>query len=360
MGKYIGLSNNHDQNKILQQAINHVILGRDNQAIQTLAAILKANPKDSEAWLWFARTSNNLKKIDIALKNASSISANDPEIDEERRKFKSAVASGCKGSSVLKHCCFCWAPVLKNVQTCHYCNAHLDVHENFFHSKFFDYSEKTINQQNILDAFQRLTKASIAEPKVAFLHFCLAMTHINLDQWDEALDELLLAKSINPGCNPYESQLEILSDFMDDLGSFFSGDTLIEEKALDNQSKQREKRILVVEDSTTTRTVIRRMLSQKGYVVVEAKDGIDALRKYEERAPDMILLDIIMPGMDGYQTLSALKKNHDLGNTPVIMLSAKGKLIDKMKGKMAGSTEYLTKPFNTFQLMKKIEQHLVV
>ena len=117
------------------------------------------------------------------------------------------------------------------------------------------------------------------------------------------------------------------------------------------------KRILVVEDSNTTRTVIRKMLSQQGYKVIEAKDGLEALDKYEETSPDLILLDVIMPGMNGYQTLSALKKSHNLGDTPVIMLSA-GDLINKMKGKMAGSAEYLTKPFNALQLVKTVKQHL--
>lgn len=114
----------------------------------------------------------------------------------------------------------------------------------------------------------------------------------------------------------------------------------------------------MVEDSNTTRTVIRKMLSQEGYKVIEAKDGLDALDKYKKNTPDLIMLDIIMPGMNGYQTLSTLKKSHNLDDTPVIMLSAKGDLINKMKGKMAGSAEYLTKPFNALQLMKTVKQHL--
>ena len=114
---------------------------------------------------------------------------------------------------------------------------------------------------------------------------------------------------------------------------------------------------MVVEDSTTTRTIIKRMLMAEGYDVIEARDGIEAIAKFVEKTPDMILLDIIMPGMDGYQTLTTLKKKHDL-NIPVIMLTAKDSLIDKLKGKMSGSTEYLTKPFNALDLIKKVSMHL--
>lgn len=353
-----GQGNNENPEELLQ-AVADLAMGRVGPARQVLARILKAAPKNSAAWLWFSRTSENLKTINIALNNASAISPDNREIAEERQKVKSAVSSGCKEASQLEHCFYCWAPVLAGHATCHYCNSHLDIHEDFFHSKFFDDSNKSIHQKIILDAFQRFSKSSRLEPRNALLHFRLAMTHINMDQWDEALDELLLAKSINPLNNLYEEQLGILSDFMDDLGTFFTEENQTE-KDLVATGKHGAvgKRILVVEDSKTTRTVIRKMLNQEGYKVIEAEDGLDALDKYEKNTPDLILLDIIMPGLNGYQTLSALKKSHNLDDTPVILLSAKGNLINKMKGKMAGSAEYLTKPFNALELMKVVKHHL--
>ena len=153
-------------------------------------------------------------------------------------------------------------------------------------------------------------------------------------------------------------QLDILTDFMDDMDTFFKKDNLKEETSVTlEEPKEQDKIIMVVEDSTTTRTIIKRMLKAEGYTVIEARDGIEAITKFIERTPDLILLDIIMPGMDGYQTLATLKKKHHL-NVPVIMLTAKDSLIDKLKGKMSGSTEYLTKPFNALDLMKKIKEHL--
>ena len=358
--KYGEELNNKEHTEELIQAINNVILGKIYQAKPTLVKTLKETPKNSEAWLWFARVSDNLKAINISLNNASAISPENREIAEERLKVNSAVATGCNESSQLKHCFFCWAPVLKGHSTCHYCNAHLDIHEDFFHSKFFDDPKKPTEPKFILEALQIFSKTTALEPRNALVHFFLAMTHINMDQWDEALDELLLTKSINPGNNPYEKQLEILSDFMDDLGSFFSEDNQIENQPVATEKpSEKDKRILVVEDSTTTRTVIRKMLNQQGYIVIEAKDGLDALDKFEEITPDLIMLDIIMPGMNGYQTFSTLKKSHNLDDIPVIMLSAKGNLIDKVKGKMVGATEFLTKPFNALQLMKKVKQHLI-
>ena len=100
------------------------------------------------------------------------------------------------------------------------------------------------------------------------------------------------------------------------------------------------------------------MLTQEGFEIVEAKDGIEALAKFNEITPDLVLLDIIMPGMDGYQVLSTLKNNENLKNIPVIMLTAKDTLLDKLKGKMSGSDAYLTKPFTSEELMAKINKYL--
>jgi DNA-binding response OmpR family regulator len=142
---------------------------------------------------------------------------------------------------------------------------------------------------------------------------------------------------------------------MDSLDSFFDEDQPEEEIPA---PPGKNKKIMVVEDSATTRNVIMKMLTNEGYEVVTAKDGIEAVAIFPETKPDLILLDIIMPGMDGYETLATLKKKHNLGDTPVIMLTAKDSLLDKVKGKMSGSTEYLTKPFNALELIRKIKTHI--
>ncbi|MCK4838637.1 MAG: response regulator [Desulfobulbaceae bacterium] len=344
--------------EILFQAIRSAESGQGKQAHDALAKILKINAKNSKAWLWFARTADNFKIINAALKNASIIAPNDSEITGENLKIKNALESGCEESSKLEHCPFCWAPVVKEHAVCHYCHVHLDIREDLFQSTFFA-SEKAPDPKKIAEAFQRLTKAIILEPKNVKAHFFLALAHINLSQWDEALDELKKAKNIAPDNNPYQAQLEIMADFMVNRDSFLEQDKAKEAiGATAKEPVKKNKSIMVVEDSTTTRTVIMKMLKTEGYNVIEASDGVNAITKFREKAPDLILLDIIMPGLDGYQTLATLKKEHDLKNIPVIMLTAKDSLLDKFKGKRSGSTAYLTKPFNSLDLIKKIREHL--
>jgi DNA-binding response OmpR family regulator/Tfp pilus assembly protein PilF len=344
--------------QFLFETIRRAESGDTRQAQLDLAKILKINPRNRKAWIWYARTADNLKTINIALKNAAKIAPDDPEIAEETRKLTSAVKAGCEESTPLKHCFFCWAPVVKERSICHYCNAHLDINEDFFHVQFFG-AKKEPDLKIITQSFQRFIKATILDHNNTKAHFLLAMAHINLDQWEEALEELKKARQIDPADNPYQKQLEILSDFMNDLGTFFTENKeRAEVPASPKLPENQDKFIMVVEDSSTTRTIIKRMLVTEGYNVIEAKDGIEAIAKFAEKTPDLILLDIIMPGLDGYQTLAILRKKHGLDNIPVIMLTAKDSLIDKFKGKMSGSTEYLTKPFQSLDLIRKIKQHI--
>jgi twitching motility two-component system response regulator PilG len=113
-----------------------------------------------------------------------------------------------------------------------------------------------------------------------------------------------------------------------------------------------------VEDSTVNRKVITMTLSRKGYTIVEAKNGIEALAKLKDERPGLVLLDIIMPGMDGYKVLSIMKESVEYKDIPVIMLTSRDKLFDKIKGKMSGSNEYLTKPFDPDEIVAKVNKYL--
>ena len=125
----------------------------------------------------------------------------------------------------------------------------------------------------------------------------------------------------------------------------------------DLNKKRANKRILVVEDSRTQRVIICKMLKQKGYDIVEAADGYEALGQLDKEMPDLILLDIIMPGIDGYKVMSLIKEKPEMKNIPIILLTSKDSFIDKVRGKVSGTNEYLTKPFVYEELIAKIEKY---
>lgn len=119
-----------------------------------------------------------------------------------------------------------------------------------------------------------------------------------------------------------------------------------------------KKKILIVEDSNTTRKIIDRILTEGGYETAEAANGMEALAEMSHNRPDLILLDIIMPGMDGYKVLSLIKKSEDSKDIPVILLTSRDQLFDKIRGKMSSADQYLTKPFKPPELLEAVARHL--
>jgi twitching motility two-component system response regulator PilG len=121
---------------------------------------------------------------------------------------------------------------------------------------------------------------------------------------------------------------------------------------------QWRKVILVVDDSLTIRKALSSILEKNDYRVVTAEDGSHALAKLNEAVPDLVLLDITMPWMDGYEVCKAIKAKALTRKVPVIMLSGKDGLFDRVRGKLAGCNDYVTKPFDPDALLKTIKKYV--
>jgi twitching motility two-component system response regulator PilG len=116
-------------------------------------------------------------------------------------------------------------------------------------------------------------------------------------------------------------------------------------------------KVMVIDDSNTIRRSAEIFLGQAGCTVVLAENGFDALSKIADQRPNLVLCDIVMPRLDGYQTCALIKKNPRFSAIPVVMLSSKDGLFDRARGRMVGSEEYLTKPFTKDSLLRNVAQH---
>lgn len=112
--------------------------------------------------------------------------------------------------------------------------------------------------------------------------------------------------------------------------------------------------ILAVDDSFTIRKMIEMTLKKEGYQVMGIENGFDALVSIFEEKPDLVILDVSMPKLNGLETCRIIKKNPAFTDIPVLMLSAKDALYDKKKGELVGANEYLTKPFMPSELVERI------
>ncbi len=111
-------------------------------------------------------------------------------------------------------------------------------------------------------------------------------------------------------------------------------------------------RILIIEDETPMRTALADLLAAEGYRALTAADGASGLERARDEQPDLILLDVMMPRLDGFQVCAELRR---LGLTvPVLMLTAKGQIEDRVTGLDAGADDYLVKPFSTEELLARV------
>ncbi|HET7292387.1 MAG TPA: response regulator transcription factor [Vicinamibacteria bacterium] len=116
-----------------------------------------------------------------------------------------------------------------------------------------------------------------------------------------------------------------------------------------------KKKILVVDDEDDILNFLELVLSEKGYAVATASGGQEALTKAQLERPDLVLLDIMMPQMDGWEVLKLLRVDEDTAEVPVAMLSARTEARDRVQGLQEGAIDYICKPFSLAELLGKIE-----
>jgi DNA-binding response OmpR family regulator len=118
------------------------------------------------------------------------------------------------------------------------------------------------------------------------------------------------------------------------------------------------KKILVVDDEVDLVKTIQFALEAEGYEVLVSHNGEDALNQSRKENPDLILLDLMLPKLDGYKVCRLLKFDERYKHIPILMLTAKTQQKDKLLGKETGADEYITKPFDMEELMEKIKKYL--
>lgn len=119
-----------------------------------------------------------------------------------------------------------------------------------------------------------------------------------------------------------------------------------------------QKKIIIADDNENIREALIYLLEDEGFKLWIAKDGADALQKVREVHPDILLLDIMMPEINGYDVCRTIKNDPDLKKTYIIMLTAKGQVTEQERGKAVGADEYIVKPFSPSEILVRIKKIL--
>lgn len=117
-------------------------------------------------------------------------------------------------------------------------------------------------------------------------------------------------------------------------------------------------RILIVDDSGTSIMMAKMLLSKEAFEIQVARDGLEALEKAATQRPDLILLDVVMPNMDGFTACRELRAREQTRDTPILLVTTRGEPLQVEEGYRAGCTDYICKPFNPVEMLAKIKSYL--
>jgi twitching motility two-component system response regulator PilG len=117
-------------------------------------------------------------------------------------------------------------------------------------------------------------------------------------------------------------------------------------------------RVLLVDDSSVVRKIVELTLWREHIEVVTATDGLGALTAVTDTQPNLMLLDILLPHLDGYQVCHVVRHHQDYSNLPIVFLSSKDSVMDRVRGKLAGATDYIGKPFEPAELVWTVKRYL--
>lgn len=338
---------------LVDDAVHLFLQFRKKEAGAKLVEVLRCNRFYYPAWLWHSRLMSRVDYLGKALNEMRKWGGHDALVKAELAKIEPQLSGK---ETVVKRCIFCWALVKTGQDYCSTCNCFLSISAKAPRFRA-DYQEL----ESSLDRYEQEFANHPGNSRIAY---CLCLGKFSLGQREQAQRFLDKAISISPGEQLFLKTAKFLKT------SKVAPSVPVKEKkcelahvapVVSNQPKvgvAKGKTILVIEDSSTSRSVISLILKRQGYNIVEATTGCEGLARLVDIVPDLVLLDVVLPDMDGYQILTELRLSARLKDVVVVMLTGKTSSIDRMKGLACGANEYLTKPFDPAKFLKVLERFL--
>ncbi len=332
---------------LLSDAVQAIRLGQKAFAREILADILREDPVNEHAYIWSAAIAETREEAVRCLERVlrinpeNTLAANtlaaqrlerrEPVVEtEEKRQPLSTPRTSFQAERTeqKEECPLCGYERKPNSISCAACGGYYSIHD----LPERGISGNTVNERLIEECIRR-GKMRLELETTFDAYMSIALGLLNLSRSGEALPYLWRAWAMR-------TQDARLRQFNDQLAA--------------------KKLILVVDDSATVRRLVSITLERQGHRVRTAVDGLDGLKKFEEEMPDLVLMDITMPEMDGYELCRMLRRNPSAKRMPILMLSGNDGFFDKVRGKMAGATDYLTKPFHSDVLVKALDKFLQI
>lgn len=340
-----------DEEQTYQEAVGLFYQFRRKEAAAKLVEVLRSNRFYYPAWLWHSRLMTREDHIKKALNEAGKWGNADPAIQREVQK----IMQQCTGSlETVRRCIFCWSLVGSGDECCPQCGGLQRVAKGA--------GTGTSATEELHRSLSHYAEAMRQNPRNSRIAYCLCLGFCSLGQIDRARSCINTALKISPQEPLFVRTAVLLQEPMKKapVHEHTAAEVrpVVPEKTAAEQKIKADKTVLVVEDSRTARKVISMVLGRKGYKILQATSGTEALLAIEGVTPDLVLLDVMLPDMTGYEVLSTIRKNRDLCRVPVVMLTGKRDAADRQKGMLGGASDYLTKPFDPVKLLGVLGKYL--
>ncbi len=270
----------------------------------------------------------------------------DPVVPQQPTGFETRIAATAdqtQPSSSTKACPFCQTENDAQAIACNTCLAVLTLADLEL-ILANHHADKAVLSKAVAEMEAKKSGGELSESELV----TLGIGHLNLRNFQEGYENLQEAAQRNPDNFVLTSQANALLIRLEE----------IRQQTEAQNGMVKGKTIVVVDDSPTVRKLIAGKLEKSGHEVHCFGDGIEVMDRLSTLRADLILLDITMPKMDGYQVCKLIRNDAASKDTPVVMISGKDGFFDKVRGRMAGCSGYITKPFGPETLMKAVESYL--
>lgn len=380
-----------DRWDLLRQGIAAAKTGDKERARSLLRAAAEDNPRVEITWLWTATVAEGPEELEHSLEQALALNPTNEKVRAwleraraERKARSVPPASGpppanaphIQARSTKWRCPICDQSFTARPQRCVQCRSILTVGDL---DDFFE--DHDVRRELVESAIERLERFGRTDDP-AIRYRTLGLAYLNLGQPRDAAVHLRTASDLRPEDRKLRRTVRELMERLavetkeiaadrparKDVGTVeIEAEMLVDVRQTARQAlsakpqdagEERRPVILVVDDSPTVRKLVEVTLERKGYQVLAAANGMESLAKMKETTPDLIILDVTMPHLDGYKICRVVKENALTSEVPVVFLSGQDGFLNKVRGRMAGAVEYLTKPVKPETLVRVVSQNL--
>lgn len=358
---------------LLKSGVQEAKRGNKIKARELLSELIELDPDQELAWLWLALISSHTDEVRQCLEQVIVINPDNEQAKNWLAKYASddsqpsdsiteiaedSIDEG-RESEELWTCPLCQSPAVMPYERCPKCQAllTLDDLDALLDNEGADFSL----MHPVIEHYESLPLDNVDFT----VHYQLGLAYLNIKRIAQGIARLRAAYELQPD--------EVLKSQVDELVARYreiqrhsrnevkpavtNTSELPESSVLirkDSVASGEQRVVLIVDDSEAVQKLIATTLECEGYRVVSASHGLEALTRLTEIIPDLILLDIAMPHLDGYQLCKLIKGNDVTKDVPVVMLSGKDGVFERMRGKLVGAVDYVAKPFEPDTLLETV------